>query len=73
VVACIDSNLNRQGTQMLGVPIQPLAWMSEQVEQDDVVIISSERDHEHYIEALVRQHLTAPARIVSWKELTESP
>lgn len=25
VVACIDSNLNRQGKEMLGVPIQPLA------------------------------------------------
>lgn len=72
VVACIDSNLNRQGREMLGVPIQPLAWMGEQVGQDDVVIISSERDHEHYIEALIRQQLRAPARIVSWKELTES-
>ncbi|KXK69364.1 glycosyl transferase family 2 [Pseudomonas monteilii] len=72
VVACIDSNLNRQGRAMLGIPIQPLAWMSEQVEPDDVVIISSERDHEHYIEAIIRQHLRTPARIVSWKELTES-
>ena len=72
VVACIDSNLNRQGREMLGVPIQPLSWMSEQVREGDVVIISSERDHEHYIEALIRQHLRAPARIVSWKALTES-
>ena len=72
VVACIDSNLNRQGNQMLGVPIQPLAWISEQVGADDVVIISSERDHEHYIEAIIRQHLRTQARIVSWKELAES-
>ncbi|MFK0093296.1 glycosyltransferase [Pseudomonas sp. NPDC090592] len=72
VVACIDSNLNRQGKQMLGVPIQPLAWMSEQVGPDDVVIISSEGDHEHYIEAIIRQHLRTQARIVSWKELAES-
>lgn len=72
VVACIDSNLNRQGGKMLGVPIQPLAWMGEQVKEDDVVVISSERDHEHYIEALIRQHLSTPARIVSWKDLTQS-
>ncbi|EKT4451668.1 glycosyltransferase family 2 protein [Pseudomonas putida] len=72
VVACIDSNLNRQGKEMLGVPIQPLAWMSEQVGPDDVVIISSERDHEHYIEALIRQNLMTPASVVSWKELTEA-
>ena len=71
VVACIDSNLNRQGREMLGVSIQPLAWMGEQVEEGDVVIISSERDHEHYIEALIRQHLRAAARIVSWKDLME--
>lgn len=72
VVACIDSNLNRQGRELLGVPIQPLAWMGGQVEEGDVVVISSERDHEHYIEALIRQHLRTPARIVSWKDLTES-
>lgn len=70
VVACIDSNLNRQGTEMLGVPIRSLDWMAEQVQAEDVVIISSERDHEHYIEALIRQHLRAAARVVSWKDLT---
>ncbi|WP_434518702.1 glycosyltransferase family 2 protein [Pseudomonas sp. NFX1] len=72
VAACIDSNLNRQGKEMLGVPIQPLAWISEHVGPEDVVIISSERDHEHYIEALIRQHLMTPAQVVSWKELTQS-
>lgn len=72
VVACIDSNINRQGREMLGVPIQPLAWMSEHVEEGDVVVISSERDHEHYIEALIHQHLRAAARVVSWKDLTAS-
>ncbi|MNH02148.1 hypothetical protein D3C79_613790 [compost metagenome] len=72
VVACIDSNINRQGREMLGVPIQPLAWMSEHVEEGDVVVISSERDHEHYIEALIHQHLRAATRVVSWKDLTAS-
>ncbi|ATB66876.1 glycosyltransferase family A protein [Pseudomonas mosselii] len=69
VVACVDSNVNRQGRSLLGVPIQPLGWLAEHVEEDDVVVISSERDHEHYIEALIRQHVQARARIVSWKDL----
>lgn len=69
IVACIDSNLNRQGRQLLGIPIQSLGWMHDNVGADDVIVISSERDHEHYIEAIVRQHIQKPATIVSWKNL----
>ncbi|MDM9593141.1 glycosyltransferase family 2 protein [Pseudomonas guariconensis] len=72
VVACIDSNVNRHGKTLLGVPIQPLNWMAEHVGEGDVVIISSERDHEHYIEALIRQHVQARAHTLSWKDLPQS-
>lgn len=72
VVACIDSNANRQGQRMLGVPIHPLSWMAEHVQGDDVVIISSERDHEHYLEALIRQHVRPSTTVLSWKALTGS-
>lgn len=72
VVACIDSNANRQGRRMLGIPIQSLAWMSGHVQETDVVIISSERDHEHYMEALIRQHVRATTPVLSWKALTET-
>ena len=72
VVACVDSNVNRQGRTLLGVPIQPLSWMAQNVEAGDVVIISSERDHDHYIEALIRQHVQTQARSLSWKTLPGS-
>lgn len=70
IVACIDSNVNRHGRKLLGVPIQPLTWLDEHVGADDVIIISSERDHEHYIEAIIRQKIKESATIVSWKSLT---
>lgn len=77
VLTCLDSNANRQGRTLLGVPIQPLVWMRDNVRSTDVVVISSERDHEHYIEALIRQNLNSEALIVSWKALVnlhfESP
>lgn len=69
ICACIDSNVNRQGRTLLGVRIQSLEWMQQHVEADDVVIISSERDHEHYIEPIIRSNLKTKADIVSWKEL----
>ncbi|MHC5347913.1 glycosyltransferase family 2 protein [Metapseudomonas furukawaii] len=71
VLACLDSNVNRQGRSLLGVPIHALDWMREHVGPEDVVLVSSERDHEHYIEALIRQHLAGAALIISWKDLVD--
>lgn len=71
IVACIDSNSTRHGTKLLGVPIQAPGWMRAHATADDVIIISSERDHEHYIEAVIRQNLQVPARLVSWKGLVD--
>lgn len=71
VVACIDSNSTRHGTRLLGVPIQAPGWMRANAASDDVIVISSERDHEHYIEAVIRQNLLAPASLVSWKALVD--
>lgn len=71
IACCVDSNSNRHGRRLLGVPIQPPGWMGTHATADDVVVISSERDHEHYIEAVIRQNLHVPASLVSWKELLE--
>lgn len=71
IMACIDSNSTRHGTQLLGVPIQAPSWMSTHATANDVIIISSERDHEHYIEAVIRQSLPGPATLVSWKSLVD--
>lgn len=69
VLCCVDSNSTRHGTEMLGVPIRSPKWMRDHVETNDVVIMSSERDHEHYIEALIRNSLQVSAEVVSWKNL----
>ncbi|MEZ3136808.1 glycosyltransferase family 2 protein [Stutzerimonas kunmingensis] len=73
VVCCVDSNSTRYGTQLLDVPIHAPGWMLKHVSSDDVVIISSERDHEHYIEAVIRKNLRAPTMLLSWKELLKQP
>lgn len=69
VLCCVDSNSTRYGTELLGVPIRAPVWMRENISSDDVVIMSSERDHEHYIEAVIRQNLRSAARLLSWKDL----
>ena len=69
IVACVDSNSTRHGTQLLGVPIEAPGWMRANSKANDVIVISSERDHEHYIEAVIRKNLQAPASLVSWKTL----
>jgi len=69
VVCCVDSNSTRYGTQLLDVPIHAPGWMLKHVSSDNVVIMSSERDHEHYIEAVIRKNLRAPTILLSWKEL----
>lgn len=71
VKACIDSNSTRQDTKLLGIPIHAPGWLSAHASSDDVIIISSERDHEHYIEAVIRQILPEPAMLVSWKILVD--
>ncbi|HZX52481.1 MAG TPA: glycosyltransferase family A protein [Pseudomonas sp.] len=73
VLCCVDSNSTRYGTELLGVPIRAPGWMREHVGSNDVIVISSERDHEHYIEAVIRQNLGSAARLLSWKELTGPP
>lgn len=71
VEACIDSNSTRHGTRLLGIPIQAPGWLRTHAGPDDVVVISSERDHEHYIEAVIRQNLQVSARLISWKKLVD--
>jgi glycosyltransferase involved in cell wall biosynthesis len=69
ILACIDSNLNRQNRKLLGTPIYSPEWMKNNIDANDVIIISSERDHEHYIETIIRQNLTQETTIISWKKL----
>lgn len=68
VVCCLDSNVTRQDRTWLGVPIAPHAWLASRSVPVDLIVLSSERDHEEELEELIRRH-DATTPIVSWKEL----
>lgn len=69
IIACIDSNINRQGKKILGVSIHPPIWLLENSKADDVIVITSERSHEKYITSIIEQNLVEPSKIESWKKL----
>lgn len=69
IVACIDSNLNRQGRKLLDVPIHAPDWLATHANEVDWVIFSSEKDQEPALRAMVQQHAGAPIPTVSWKHL----
>lgn len=71
IVACIDSNITRQGQKLLGIPIHPPTWMMEHIKSNDFIMITSERDHEHYIEAVILNNLKESATIETWKNLID--
>lgn len=70
IVCCLDSNITRQGRRWLGVPIVPPAWLASRDVPIDLVVLSSERDHEEEMKELIRRH-DPDTPIVSWKELVE--
>lgn len=69
IIACIDSNINRHEKKILGVSIYPPVWLLENTKANDVIIITSERNHEKYITSIVEQNLEQPLKIESWKNL----
>ncbi|TBU99965.1 glycosyltransferase family A protein [Stutzerimonas kirkiae] len=71
VVCCLDSNVTRQGRTWLGVPIVAPSWLASCDEPVDLIVLSSERDHEQELEELIRRH-DATTPIASWKGLVEA-
>lgn len=69
IIACIDSNTNRHGKKILGVSIHPPVWLLENSKADDVIVVTSERNHEKYITSIIEQYLKQPSKIESWKNL----
>ena len=78
-VCCLDSNVFRHGSHLLGTPIVPPAWLTANGHEIDLVVLSSEKDQEPYLEHLVNRHLRAsppstadrrPA-ISGWKQLVD--
>lgn len=71
VVCCLDSNVTRQGCTWLGVPIVTLAWLASRSVPLDLIVLSSERDHEEELEELIRRY-DAITPIAIWKTLVEA-
>ena len=70
VVCCLDSSVTRQGHTWLGVEIMPPAWLADNHSPLDLIVLSSERDHEDELFPLIgRYDATTP--IVSWKQLAD--
>jgi glycosyltransferase involved in cell wall biosynthesis len=69
IIACIDSNINRHKKKILGVSIHPPAWLHDNAKDEDVIIITSERDHEKYITSIIQQNLQQHTKIEFWKNL----
>lgn len=68
VVCCLDSNVTRQGSTLLGIPIVPHSWLASHPSEVSVIIHSAERDHEQELEVLIRKH-DVTTLILSWKDL----
>ena len=70
VVCCLDSSVTRQGRTWLGLDIVAPSWLAGNNGPLDLVVLSSERDHEDELFPLIRRHdPTIP--IVSWKQLAD--
>ena len=69
VVACIDSNANRQGHKLLNTPIHAPAWLATDEARIDLVLLSSEKDHESSLREMIQGHVGKIVPVLSWKDL----
>lgn len=69
VACCLDSNEQRIGRRLLGVPIVPHSALKERVGIDSVVL-STERDSDSMFRGILTPHLPPTVtRVCSWKDL----
>jgi hypothetical protein len=70
VVCCLESKTYRHNDKVLGVPIVPHEWLQKHAADVDAVILSSERNHEEWLESLVRTECKGRSLpVLSWKKL----
>jgi glycosyltransferase involved in cell wall biosynthesis len=69
VVACLESNVPRQGGCLLGVPIKPIQQLSDDTLGISTVVLSSEKNQEAFLEEIINKLACRDTRIVSWKQL----
>lgn len=72
IIACIDSNIHRQNDTLFGVDILPPAWLHTRKAQQDLVVLTSEKDQEAYLERLVHDLTQGELEILSWKSLANT-
>lgn len=71
VVCCVDSNVTRQDRAWFGMQIVPPSWLAAREERIDLIILSSERDHEDKLGAFIKR-FDATTPIQSWKDLVKA-
>lgn len=70
VVCCLESKAYRHGDKVLGVPIVPHEWLREHAKEVEAVLLSAERNHEEWLESIVKGHCKGhPLPVLSWKTM----
>lgn len=72
VVCCVDSNIYRHGQKLLGVDIHPPAWLASHRDDFDLLIFTSEKDQEGYLENMIEAAAQGKIPTMSWKELVDA-
>ncbi|MDP2875640.1 MAG: glycosyltransferase [Holophaga sp.] len=70
VVCCLESKTYRHADKVLDVPIVPHEWLRDHAKEIDAVLLSSERNHEEWLETIVRSHCGGHLLpVLSWKTM----
>lgn len=69
VLACIDSNANRQGHKLLNTQINAPDWLVENKDQVSLVLFSSEKDQESNLRDMIQRLAGEDMPTLSWKDL----
>jgi glycosyltransferase involved in cell wall biosynthesis len=72
ILACIDSNIHRQNTTLLGIPIHPPKWLQANSKSIDQLILTSERENEPYLVEFLHSTIGQRIEATSWKALAAS-
>lgn len=73
VLGCFDSSPARIGKQVLGIPVYPIADLSEKSKRLDAIILSSEHDQEDALKKILNEYIQQNQHlpVISWKDLAE--
>jgi glycosyltransferase involved in cell wall biosynthesis len=69
VAAFIDNNVNMQGKRIEGIPIVPSAWLAENIDRVNAVVVSLESESDKAVMQDLERHYGRQVKVVSWKQL----